>query len=471
MRRRVFFVILFVPALMLCAMQYCLAAPPLWLVQSATGKVYLFGTVHILNEKVQWRSPELEAAIAQSQDLYLEIANADDSREAVAAMFKLGIDRDHPLSSELPKSDIALLDEEARQYGIPGEAIFEPMRPWFAYLMLSVLPAMHSRAGSGSTPGTAASGVDLQIRKQFAAAGKPILGFETFDGQAHLLADLPQATQIALLESALRAPQANQSAAFDSIVATWRSGDADALARVLQLDQMEKTPIYAPMIGDRNTAWANALALRLKQPGTSFVAVGAAHLVGSNGVPALLQQMGFNVMRVQIADASPAPTTSPSPSATPQGTPAPVPSPTASASPPPPAKFTAPTGWQPRTMSMSGPNFAIDNTWVDPKGGGVLVTGHLPMSAAALPNLDAVDVFFHQGLVAIAGSGTVQPSKHIKVCGGKQDGLYTSVAIGAVREDIVIAMSDHVYLAQYVRSNTVKDDPAAIDALYTLCAP
>ena len=314
-----------------------------------------------------------------------------------------------------------------------------------------------------------ASGVDLQIRKQFAAAGKPILGFETFDGQAHLLADLPQATQIALLESALRAPQAKQSSAFESIVATWRSGDADALARVLQLDQMEKTPIYAPMIGDRNTAWANALAQRLKQPGTSFVAVGAAHLVGPNGVPALLQQMGFNVTRVQIADVSPAPTASASPSVSPQGPMPPVPSPTAS--PPPPAKFTAPAGWQPRTMSMSGPHFAIDNTWVDPKGSGVLLTGHLPMSAAALPDLDAVDVFFHQGLVAMAGSGTVQPSKHIKVCGGKQDGLYTSVAIGSAKEDIVIAMSDHVYLAQYVRSNTVKDDPAAIDALFTLCAP
>ena len=104
MRRRVLFVILFVPALMLCAM--LLSRRPAALARAVGDgqKVYLFGTVHILNEKVQWRSPELEAAIAQSQDLYLEIANADDSREAVAAMFKLGIDRDHPLSSELPKS-------------------------------------------------------------------------------------------------------------------------------------------------------------------------------------------------------------------------------------------------------------------------------------------------------------------------------------------------------------------------------
>jgi uncharacterized protein len=466
MKRRVLLAALFVPALFLCTIQSCLAAPPLWVVQSATGKVYLFGTVHILSDKVQWRSPELEAAIAESQDLYLEIADANNASEGVAALFKLGIDRDHPLSSELPKTDIALLDEQARKYGLPGETIFEPMRPWFAYLMLSVLPAMHSTSGAGSN-----GGVDLQIRKQFADAGKPIRGFETFDGQAHLLADLPQATQIALLESALRAPQSNQSSAFDSIVEAWRSGDADALARVLQLDAMEKTPIYAPMIGDRNAAWAAALAQRLKQPGTSFVAVGAAHLVGPNGVPALLQHMGFNVSRVQIADVSPAPTTSASSSASPRGTPTPVPSPTPSASPPPPPKFTAPDGWKQRTMSMQSDGFSIDNSWFAPNGEGMILTGHLAMAAAALPDLDAVDVFFHQGLVAIAGADAVQPSKHVKVCGGKQDGLYTTVTIGAAQEDIVLTMSDHVYLAQYVRRSAGDDDPAAMNSLFTLCAP
>ncbi|MGB6985537.1 MAG: TraB/GumN family protein [Candidatus Aquilonibacter sp.] len=458
MKRRLLLATLLVPALFLCTIQSCLAAPPLWVVQSATAKIYLFGTVHILGDKVQWRSPELEAAIAESQDLYLEIADANNSSEAVTALFKLGVDRDHPLSSELPKNDIALLDEQARKYGMPGEAIFEPMRPWFAYMMLSVLPALHSASGTGSN-----GGVDLQIRKQFADAGKPIRGFETFDGQAHLLADLPQATQIALLESALRAPQSNQSSAFDSIVEAWRSGDADALARVLQLDAMEKTPIYAPMIGDRNAAWAAALAQRLKQPGVSFVAVGAAHLVGHNGVPVLLQHMGFNVARVQIADVSPVPSAS--------AVLSPAPSPTASASPPPPPKFTPPDGWNQRAMPLQSAGFSIDNLWADPRGDGIIVTGHLAMAAGALPNLDAVDVFFHQGLVAIAGADAVQPSKHVKVCGGKQEGLYTTVTIGAAQEDIVLVMSDHVYLAQYVRRAAGDDDPAALKSLFTLCAP
>jgi uncharacterized protein YbaP (TraB family) len=454
---------LFVLACFFGTVRASIAAPALWLVQSPTGKVYLFGTVHIINNTVAWRSPELEAAIAQSQDLYLEIADANNTGEAASALFKLGLDRDHPLSTLLPKADIALLDEQARKYGMPGEAMFEPMRPWLAYLMLAALSATHSTAGSGSN-----SGVDLQIRKQFAEAGKPILGFETFDSQAHIFADLPQATQIALLESTLKTPQ-DQGAGFDALVSAWQSGDPDGLGRLMQLDAMEKSPIYAPLIGDRNRAWATLLAQRLKLPGTSFVAVGAAHLIGPNGVPALLQGMGLTVTRVQIADSSPGPSM---PSAALPATPTPVPSATTSALPPPP-KLRPPPGWQEHALSLKSGAFAVDDTWGDPKARGILLVGNLTMPAGGvLPrDLDAFDAFFHQGLVAAAGGGAVQPSKHVKICDGKRDGLYTTVTVGVEKEDIVIALSDRVYFAQYVRPSGNTDDPAAIQALLTFCPP
>jgi hypothetical protein len=74
-------------------------------------------------------------------------------------------------------------------------------------------------------------------------------------------------------------------------------------------------------------------------------------------------------------------------------------------------------------------------------------------------------------LVAAAGGGAVQPSKHVKICDGKQDGLYTTVTVGVEKEDIVIALSDRVYFAQYVRPSGNTDDPAAIQALLTFCPP
>jgi hypothetical protein len=100
-----------------------------------------------------------------------------------------------------------------------------------------------------------------------------------------------------------------------------------------------------------------------------------------------------------------------------------------------------------------------------------MFTAHLALPAASIPDLDSLDVFFHQGLVAAAGSGTVQPSKRVKICDGKQDALYTTVTLGAAKEDIILTMSGQAYLAEYVRNSDAKDDPAAIRALLTLCAP
>jgi len=70
----------FAATLFVGATASAMAAPALWVVQSNTGKVYLFGTVHLLRDGTPWRSPEMEAAIKASQDLYLEIADITTPR-------------------------------------------------------------------------------------------------------------------------------------------------------------------------------------------------------------------------------------------------------------------------------------------------------------------------------------------------------------------------------------------------------
>jgi hypothetical protein len=108
----------------------------------------------------------------------------------------LAFDRTHPLSTKISKADVEQLDRIAKRYNMESELAFEQMQPWYVFLTLSILPAVHSGYTSGN-------GVDLQIRQQFATAGKPILGLETADSQLHIFADLSQAEQVALLEEGL----------------------------------------------------------------------------------------------------------------------------------------------------------------------------------------------------------------------------------------------------------------------------
>jgi hypothetical protein len=444
----------------------------LYVAKGPAGKVYLFGTVHVLRDGVQWRSPELEAAMRDSQDLYLEIADANNAPAALTSMMRAGLDRNHPLSTKISKADVALLDAVAKRYGLGSEVMFEPMQPWFAFMMLSALPSMHAGA-------TSANGVDLQIRKAFVAAGKPIRGFETFDMQAHIFADMPQATQIVLLDYQLKnIGKQPDGAQLDTIVNAWLSGNEATLATTLQLDKATDNPIVTALLTNRNKAWATALADRLKQPGTSFVAVGAAHLAGSDGVPALLQKMGFDVSRVPIADvpATSSPSPQPSGSASPSPSPSPSPSASAAATPsatpqPKPAAITPPTGWKSQSVSLATGQVKVDRMWLDPLRRGVIITAHLDVEGLDGVGLDALDTFIHQGMVAAAGAGAVGPSKHVKICNGKQDALYTTITLKNVKEETVVTLADRAYMAQYVRRKDVPVDAAAMKALMSMCAP
>ncbi|HEV3092451.1 MAG TPA: TraB/GumN family protein [Candidatus Cybelea sp.] len=460
--RAVVFALLTTAAFVVCTIRPADAAPALWLVQSSAGKVYLLGTVHMLRGGTEWRSPELEAAIKESQDLYLEIADPSDASGALASMAKIGFDREHPLSTKLSKTDFALLDEAAKRYGFGGEATFESMRPWVVYLVLSTMPALRSGY-------TAANGVDLQIRNEFVAAGKPVEGFETFDMQAHIFADLPERTQVALLDAQLKSINQRLTVSkIDPIVDAWSAGDETALATLLQVDKAAQSPVYTMLLTDRNKAWASTLSERLKQPGTTFVAVGAGHLLGPDGLPALLQRMGYTVTRVQIA---PVPQTTPtSPVPAQSAAPAASPAPTASST-PMPENLTPPPGWVLRRVSLDSGPVKIDKMWVAPNDRGVVMSGHIDIPGMIATDLATLDTLLHQGFVAAAGARGVQPSSRVKVCAGTQDGTYTKVTLPATKEDIVLVVSDGEYIAEYARRKDVPDDPAVVRALLSLCAP
>ena len=53
-------------------------SPPLWVVRDADSTIYLFGTVHLLKSATAWRTPKVEAALSESQEVWLELAETGD---------------------------------------------------------------------------------------------------------------------------------------------------------------------------------------------------------------------------------------------------------------------------------------------------------------------------------------------------------------------------------------------------------
>ena len=277
-------------ALLLLLPAAALADPALWVVKDADTTIYLFGTVHLLPKDADWHYPMLNRALADSQTLYVELTD-DNPANVAGLVLRLGMDTTHPLTSQLSESEVQRLRLLANKAGVPGGIqTLNIMRPWLAALTLSLAPLKNA----GMDP---EQGVDKQLKAQMTAEHKPVIGLETAEQQIRLLADMPRAVELGLLRSSMR--DADQGTIkLGQMIAAWQAGDPDAIDRVVIAEMRAQEPkLYQVMLVQRNQAWAAKIASLLQQPGTIFIAVGAAHLAGPDSVQVQLRKMGLDAVR------------------------------------------------------------------------------------------------------------------------------------------------------------------------------
>ncbi|HXF75748.1 MAG TPA: TraB/GumN family protein, partial [Methylomirabilota bacterium] len=82
---------------------------------------------------------------------------------------------------------------------------------------------------------------------------------------------------------------------IESIVQAWLKGDAGALEPLLLESMKEYPDIYQKLIVGRNRRWVSQIEEMLEQRGATMVVVGAAHLLGKDGVVAMLKERGYKV--------------------------------------------------------------------------------------------------------------------------------------------------------------------------------
>ncbi|MHA6202876.1 TraB/GumN family protein [Dyella soli] len=277
-------------ALSLLFVGTAMAQPGLWVASNGHATVYLFGTVHLLPSDTNWRSPALDKALAESQRLSIEIVD-DDPASMQALVMKHGVDPAHPLSSKLDEADEQQLETAASLAGLPGgAAALQSMQPWLAAITLSMAPLMQA----GMDPEL---GVDKLLKARMQEAGKPIDGLETAEQQIRMLADLSEPMQLEFLRQSFKeASEGPQK--LRELIDAWRDGDTAAIAHIEDEDLRKQSPrLYQSLIVERNQAWARVIAERMKQPGVSFIAVGAGHLAGPDSLQVQLERLGVTVRR------------------------------------------------------------------------------------------------------------------------------------------------------------------------------
>jgi uncharacterized protein len=259
----------------------------LWVIEDADSRIYLFGTLHTLRPEDAWRSERIERALRESGELILEAAEADDEAAMARLAIDLGVDMQIDLATRLDADCRADLDSAIATYGQNPQGIAR-LRPWLAALSFAQLA--FARSGYDVQ-----LGVDFALKRDALAEQMTVSSLETAEGQMRRFAELSEEQQIAYLCDTLESAP-TLAAKLDVVREAWLRGDTGEIARQLQEGMARSHPeLYRSLFVERNQAMAEGIAARLRGSGTSFVAIGAAHLAGSDSVQAQLAARGIRV--------------------------------------------------------------------------------------------------------------------------------------------------------------------------------
>ena len=141
---------------------------------------------------------------------------------------------------------------------------------------------------------------DLGIDKHFldlAEGKKKIEQVETADFQFKLLSSVPD--NLADIYVSWCVGEVSKEKEEDlKLEKLWLSGDASALDAVMSVHPKELDPLMRSLVQDRNPHMADVAEKYLKGGGPCFFVVGAGHLVGKEGVVAILQKRGYTVTQM-----------------------------------------------------------------------------------------------------------------------------------------------------------------------------
>lgn len=267
------------------------ADPALWVVRDADTTIYLFGTFHLLDGR-PWFNDEVKTAFDASAELVMEALLPADINSLTPMVMRYARSDGRKLSQRLNAGQNAALARVLRGMGAQPAA-FDDFDPWFVSTTLALLAAQRLGIQSASGPETVLMGAAR-------ARNIPVGQLEGFEWQFRMLDTAPEAQQIEQLMDTLE-----QNDELDEelapMLAAWSAGDVERLAALMEDGTDED--VRRMLFTDRNAAWASWVQVRLRRPGTVFVAVGAGHLAGSDSVQAALARRGIRAERVPHVEA------------------------------------------------------------------------------------------------------------------------------------------------------------------------
>ncbi|MFB6258856.1 MAG: TraB/GumN family protein [Flavobacteriales bacterium] len=244
---------------------------------------YLYGTIHIMDAKA-YRFPEGTREAFKSVDAYSMELNMDSVNQ-LALMSQLMMKDSLTLKDLLTEEEYKDLKAFAKDsMGLPLER-FKRTHPMF---LLSQFQ-MRSFERDSNLP------LDMYFHRMAKKQGKTVIGLERMKEQVNAFHSVPYDSTAKQLVKIARgkAKKSGSGESMDKMLEAYVNGDLNKLLKVTSQQQMSGN-FKKVFLVDRNERMADRATEHLKEK-SLFIAIGAAHLPGKEGVIELLRDNGFEL--------------------------------------------------------------------------------------------------------------------------------------------------------------------------------
>ncbi len=275
-----------------------IAWKPLLYKISGAKPSYLFGTIHVPDARIANFPAPLEQAIAASDEIVNEMP-LDNAANPMAMMASFQMPNGQTLTSQLGPVLHARLAQVFQSKGLPL-APFEHFKVWAVAAQVALIDHLMEMMSGGKA-------IDMNIHDKGKSAGKKTSGLETEAEQLQVFDGLTKDEQSRVLEQTLDQRDKDLKDGKDPVaklMSLYIAGDEVPLLAELNAGFDASKPLdqklLKRLITDRNKIMSDRITAKVKGPARSyFFAIGAAHLLGDDGVVAQLKKKGLTVERVQ----------------------------------------------------------------------------------------------------------------------------------------------------------------------------
>lgn len=259
----------------------------LWRIERGdTEPSYLFGTIHTGDPRVTTLPPPVQETFDQASSFTMELITGGEGVITLAeAMY---FNDSQTLSNLLGAERYADTREKLIKRGLSVTDL-DRKKPWAVIITLSMpKPEL-------SLP------LDLRLQWQAVRQGKPVYGLESVKEQIAIFNDIPLEDQIRILDDSLTI-SGQTDEYIEALIQAYVARDLASLMRLVnnfrpKQDAEAYNAFMERLLKRRNFIMADRMLPRL-QEGNAFIAVGAGHLAGEQGLLRLLELKGYRLTSI-----------------------------------------------------------------------------------------------------------------------------------------------------------------------------